>query len=110
MAQKTYDMAATNSREIRQSPLTILPGAEPRFAITISGSGTIASPTMKLYKGSKDISSTNLTGSMVVAGRTITCKQITGLSKGEYVFYVYYTDGGLADGVFCRFSVPREGA
>jgi hypothetical protein len=110
MAKRDFGQVATNRMEVLESPLTILPAVQPIFTITIGGTGTLASPTMKLYKGTKDISSTGLSGSMSVNGRTITCKQITGLSAGDYAFYIYYTDGGVADSRFCRFSVPREGA
>lgn len=110
MPKRDFGQVATNRMEVLESPLTILPGITPTCSITIAGSGTIASPTMKLFKGSKDISGTNLSGSMSVSGRVITCKTITGLTPGEYVFYVYYTDNGVTDGRFCRFYVPREGS
>lgn len=110
MPRRDFSMVPTNSMEILESPLTLLVGAEPVFSVVIAGSGTIDTPTMKLYKGTKDISGTNLTGSMSVSGRTIVCKKIAGLSPGEFVFYIYYNDGGVATGRFCRFSVPKEGA
>lgn len=110
MPRRDFGQVATNKLEILESPLTILVGMEPVFTIAISGSGTIASPTMKLFKGTKDISGTNLTGSMSISGRNITCKKITGLSAGDYAFYVYFTDGGVLTGRFCRFYVPKETA
>ena len=110
MPTKTFDQVTSNRLEVLESPLSLLPGMQPLFTVTIAGSGTIASPTMKLFKGSKDVSATNLTGSMSVTGRAITCKQITSLTPGDWVFYIYYTDGGIADERFCRFYVAREGA
>jgi hypothetical protein len=110
MPKRDFGMVAINRLEVLESPMTLLPGMEPIFTIHIGGNGTLASPTMKLFKGSKDVSGTNLTGSMSVSGRVLTCKQITGLSAGEWAFYVYYTDGGLASGRFGRFTVPRETA
>jgi hypothetical protein len=110
MAKRTFDMVPTNSLEILESPLTLLPGVEPVFTVQISGTGTIASPTMKLYKGTKDVSATNLTGSMSVAGRAVTLKKITTLTPGDWVFYIYFTDGGIATERFCRFTVGKEGA
>jgi hypothetical protein len=109
MPRQTFSMVPTNSLEILESPLTLLPSVEPVFTVQVAGSGTVASPTMKLYKGSKDVSATNLTGSMSVSGRAITCKKITSLTPGEYVFYIYFTDGGMATQRFCRFSVSKEG-
>jgi len=110
MPKRDFGQVATNSLEILESPLTLLPGVEPVFSVTIAGSGTLASPTMKLYKGTKDMSATNLTGSMSVSGRTIVCKKINALTAGEWAFYIYYTDDGQTTERFCRFSVAKEGA
>lgn len=110
MAKRTFDMVSTNSLEVLESPLTFLPGMEPVLSINVAGTGTIASPTMKLYKGSKDVSSTNLTGSMSISGRAITCKKITSLSAGNWIIYIYFTDNSVLTGRFCRFTVPRETA
>lgn len=110
MAKRDFGMVSSNSLEILESPLTLLPAVEPVFSVTISGTGSIDTPTMKLYKGSKDVSLTNLTGSMSVSGRTILCKKITGLTPGDWVFYIYFNDGGVATERFCRFSVAKEGA
>lgn len=110
MARKDFSMVPTNSLEILESPLTLLPGVEPVFSVEIAGTGTIDTPTMKLYKGTKDVSSTNLTGSMSVSNRTILCKKITTLTPGDWVFYIYFNDGGIATERFCRFYVGKEGA
>ena len=110
MAKRDFGMIPSNSLEILESPLTLLPGVSPIFSVTVAGSGTIDTPTMKLYKGTKDVSATNLTGSMTVSGRTIVLKQITSLSPGDWVFYVYFNDGGIATERFCRFYVGKEGA
>lgn len=110
MAKRDYGMVASNTLEIIESPLTLLPGAEPVFSVEIVGEGTLASPTMKLYKGTKDVSLTNLSGSMSINGRSITCKKIISLTPGDWVFYVYFTDNGIATERFCRFSVGKEGA
>lgn len=109
MAKRDFGMVASNTLEVLESPLTLLPGMEPVFSVVISGSETIDTPTMKLYRGTKDITSTNLTGAMTVSGRTVTCKKIVSLTPGDYVFYIYFNDGGLATQRFCRFSVAREG-
>jgi hypothetical protein len=110
MPKRDFGQVASNSLEILESPLTLLPGVEPVYSVTVAGSGTIASPTMKLYKGTKDVSSTNLSGSMSVSGRTIVCKKIITLTPGDWVFYIYFTDGGIATERFCRFTVGKEGA
>jgi hypothetical protein len=110
MSKRDFGMIPTNSLEILESPLTLLPGIEPVFSVNIAGTGTIDTPTMKLYKGSKDVSSTSLTGSMAISGRTIVCKKITALTPGDWVFYIYFNDGGNATERFCRFFVGKEGA
>lgn len=109
MPRRDFGQVVTNSLEILESPLTVLGGQSPQYAINIPGSGTLASPTMKLYKGSKDVSSTCLSGSMSISGRSITTKTFINLSPGDWVFYIYFTDNGVADERFCRFYVPREG-
>lgn len=110
MARRDFGMVSSNTLEILESPLALLPGMEPVFSVTIAGTGTLATPTMKLYKGTKDVSSTNLTGSMSITNRTIVCKKITTLTPGDWVFYIYFTDGGIASQRFCRFNVAKEGA
>lgn len=110
MARRDFSMIPTNSLEILESPLALLPGVEPIFSVSIAGTGTIDTPTMKLYKGTKDVSSTSLTGSMSVSGRTIVCKQINNLTPGDWVFYIYFNDGGIPTQRFCRFYVSKEGA
>lgn len=110
MTKRDFGMVSSNSMEILESPLTLLPGVEPVFSVAVAGSGTIDTPTMKLYKGTKDVSLTNLTGSMSVSGRSILCKKITSLTPGDWVFYIYFNDGGIATERFCRFSVAKEGA
>lgn len=109
-----FNAVSVNTKEVRESPRQALPGEHPVYTITIDGSGTIASDatlTMKLFKGSSDISATNLSGSLSVSGMTITTKIITGLIGGnEYVFYVYFTLNGILCGRYCRIIVPKEGA
>lgn len=109
MPKRDFDMVTSNNLEVLESPIALLPGMEPVFTIVVAGSGEITSPTMTLYKGTKDISSTGLTGSMSVSGRSITCKKITGLTAGNYVFYVTYSDGGIVTKRFCRLYVAAEG-
>lgn len=110
MPRRDFDMVASNTLEVRESPIALLPGMEPVFTLEIAGTGTIDTPTMTLYKGSKDMSSTNLTGSMSVSGRAITCKKITNLTAGDWAFYVQFNDDGNATKRFCRMTVGRESA
>lgn len=110
MARKDFGQVASNSLEILESPLTLLPGVEPVFSIHVAGSNVLDTPTMALYKGTKDVSSTNLSGSMSISGRAIICKKIISLTPGDYVFYVSFNDGGIATVRFCRFYVGKLGA
>lgn len=110
MPRRDFGMVSTNTLEIRQSPISLLPDVQPIFTLTVSGSGEIGnSPTMKIYKGSKDVSNDLLTGVMSVTNRRITLKQISGLTPGEYVFYVTFTDGGQQTCRFCRLHVGKVG-
>lgn len=114
MPNKSFGQVATNKLEIIESPLTILPGMEPVFSVTIAGSGTLdvsgITTPMKLYKGTKDVSSTSLSGSVSIpsGSRTFVCKKIVSLTPGDYAFFIYFNDGGVLSGRFCRFSVPKE--
>lgn len=110
MPVKDFQQVSTNRLEVLESPLSLLPGMSPIFSVTIAGSGTITTPTMKLFKGSKDVSSTSLTGSMSVSGRSITTKQLTNLTPGDWAFYIYYNDDGVPTERFCRIYVGKEGA
>jgi len=109
MPKRDFGMISTNKLEVLESPIALLPGIEPIFSLHIAGIGTLDTPTMKIYKGTKDVSATNLTGSMSIAGRAITCKKIVSLTPGDWVFYVYFNDGGIATERFCRLTVGREG-
>lgn len=113
MARRDYGMTPTNSLEVLESPLTLLPGMEPVFSLTIEGSGTIdvsgITDPMLLYKGTKDVSSTNLSGSVSVNDRTISLKKIVSLTPGDWVFYVTFNDGGVKTTRFCRFTVGKLG-
>jgi hypothetical protein len=110
MPNRDFDMVSTNTLEVRESPIALLPGMEPVFTVIIEGVGEITTPTMKLFKGSKDVSATNLSGSMSISGRYITCKKIISLTPGNWAFYIYYIDAGIATERFCRLSVAPEGA
>jgi hypothetical protein len=110
MARRDFDMISSNSLEVLESPIALLPGMEPVFTVKIAGDGVIASPTMTLYRGTKDVSVTNLTGSMSVEERAITCKKIVTLTPGDWVFYVSFTDGGVLTQRFCRLIVGKVGA
>lgn len=110
MARRDFGMVSSNSLEILESPIALLPGVEPVFSVTIGGVGGLANPTMKLYKGTKDVSATNLTGSMSISDRSIVCKKIVSLTPGDWVFYIYFEDGGVATCRFCRIYVGKEGA
>ena len=97
MTISDFGKIAKDSIEVRESPLLVLPGVADYFQIQIEGTGTLASPTMVLYKGKDDVSATNLTGSMsiVTGSRVIKTKTITGLVGGSnYAAYIYFTNDG----------------
>lgn len=104
-----YPMAKNRFR-VMQSPIQIFPGQSATYQIVIDGQGTIgASPTMLLFKGTSEHSGL-LTGSLSVAGRTITLKTIGGLSGGsEYIAYVYFTDNGKNTVRYFEIICPKLG-
>ena len=106
-----YPMAHNNLR-VDESPVLIYPGQSAAFQIIIRGQGTIgASPTMAIYKGVNDLSSDLLSGAMIVSGRTIKTKDISGLTGGnEYIVYIYFTDGGKNTGRYLEVICPKLGS
>jgi hypothetical protein len=110
MGIRSFSMVATNNRELLESPLVYGPSDQPVWSITIPGTGTLASPTMKLFKGTTDVSSADLTGSMSISGRVVTTKTMYNLVGGsDYAAYIYFTDGGVPTSRYCLFSVQKEG-
>lgn len=101
--------SALNWFRARNSPITIYPSQSVTDTLTVDGEGTIASPTMTLYKGTSDVSATYLSGSMSVSGRVITLKQISGLTAGDYIAYIYFTDGGTATARYVEIICPKLG-
>ena len=113
MPAKTFDMVATNRLEALESPFVFLPNQKPIITFNIAGSGTIdvsgISDPCKLFKGAKDVSATNLTGSVSITERRLTAKQIVSLTPGDWVLYIIYNDNGVQDERFLRFTVMKEG-
>lgn len=97
MSVLDFGKIAQETIEVRESPILILPGVADYYYLQIDGTGTLASPTMAIYKGKDDTSATNLTGSMSIptGSRVIKTKTITGLVGGSnYTVYVYFTNDG----------------
>lgn len=91
-----FGSVARQKLELKEGSILMLPGVDTNISIQVDGSNTITSPTMKLFQGSRDISATNLTGSMSVNGRRITTQIFTGLKGGlEYGASVFFGDGGV---------------
>jgi hypothetical protein len=104
-----YPIAFNKLRTI-ESPLTIYPGQSVTYTLSVNGEGTLASPTMYVYKGTSDNSSTALSGSLSITGRLITLKTIGSLSGGsEYIAYVYFTDGGKSTVRYFEIVCPKLG-
>lgn len=113
MPKPTFDMVATNRLEALESPMVFLPQQEPKITFNIGGSGTIdvtgITTSCKLFKGSKDVTATNLSGSVSITGRAFTAKQIVSLTPGDWILYIIYNDNGIKDQRFLRFTVMKEG-
>ena len=105
-----YQFAADPYR-IAESPILIYPGQTSSAVLSVSGEGTLASPTMYVYKGLTDDSATVLSGSASVSGRGITLKTIANLAGGsDYMGYVYFTDGGKSTIRYFEILCPKLGA
>lgn len=101
--------AALNWWRAIDAPVTIYPSTTITEQLQVDGEGTLASPTMSLFKGTNDVSSDYLSGTMTVSGRTITLKQIASLTSGDYIAYVYFTDGGIATARYFEIICPKLG-
>lgn len=101
---------ALNPWRVEESPLLLYPGQSITPNMIIDGQGTLASVTMSAYKGTGEVTSTVLSGSASVTGRTITLKTIGSLTAGSYLVYVFFTDAGLSTGRYFEILVPKLGA
>ena len=112
MTNFDYGTVSANNTSVNESPIIWIPGVDAPLSLQISGTGTLASPTMELYEnGTKDVSSTKLSGSMSITGRVIVCKSFSGLIGGNtYKYYVRYTDGGASNVREGLVIVPKLGA
>lgn len=109
---RPFGTIATNKTEARESPVLMFQGISDFHLLQIDGTGTLASPTMAIYKegGTTDLSSTLLAGSMSVSGRVIKTKTVQNLIGGSnYKVYVYFTDGGLPTVRQYLIVVPKFG-
>lgn len=102
--------SALNLFRAVNSPITIYPSQTVNESLSVDGEGTLASVTMYLYRGTSDVSATYLSGSASVSGRVITLKQISGLTAGDYIAYVYFTDGGVSTCRYFEIITPKLGA
>lgn len=103
----------TDRLRVDESPVSIYPGQSITPSLVIDGQGTIDTPTMSIYKVNTgtDLSSSLLSGSMSVTGRTITLKTIASLAGGnEYLCYVFFNDGGKATARYFEILCPKLGA
>lgn len=93
---------------VLESPFLIYPGQSMAYELIIDGQGTLATPTMSLYKKYTDDSATLLSGSMSITGRTIALKAIGTLAGGiDYMGYVYFTDKGKATVRYFEVICPK---
>lgn len=101
---------AINTLRVDESPITLYPGQSITPQLIIDGQGPIASVTMSAYKGTSDLSTTVLSGSASVSGRTITLKTIASLTTGIYIVYVFFTDAGQSTVRYFEILVPKLGS
>lgn len=99
-----------NTLRVDESPITLYPGQSITPSLIVDGQGAIASVTMSAYKGTGDVSSTVLSGSITPpTTRTITLKTISGLTTGIYIIYIFFTDAGQSTARYFEILVPKLG-
>lgn len=96
---------------VKESPLAIVEGAEPVYTLTVEGASTIASPSVKIYKGGQDVTSTNMTGSASTNGTTnITLPKIVSVKGGNvYVVVITATINGIVEVKKMKIYVQKPG-
>ena len=73
----------------------VWPGETRIFGVVWGGSDTLTTPTHICYQAGEDVSSTILSGSTTLAGRTQTGKTASAWTAGEtYTMYFGVTKGG----------------
>ena len=93
-----------NTALVLEGPLYCYEGDQPVFAVRKLGVSNIDSDgtlTMKVYKGSTDVTSTYTTGSMAASGNVVSTKTFQGLVGGDNLFV---TLQGTCDGVLLTFG------
>jgi hypothetical protein len=86
----------TNDRVVQESPW--IQGKDESIAYTIDTTpwgGSASSPSVTIWQGSTNMSSTNLSGSATVSSDVITTPLVTSLIAGKrYLLKVQWTSGG----------------
>lgn len=100
----TNQHITSSSANVLEGPQWCYEGDGPVFSVTKLGVANIlndATLTMKVYKGSTDVSSTVLTGSMSSTGNVATTKTFQNLTGGDNLFV---TLTGTCDGLLLTFA------
>ena len=83
---------AENKVWILESPISLASGAEPVYTVVFDGATTCASPTAKIFQGSTDKTSTNMSGSATASGNVVTLPKVVNLVGGlTYVIVLTVT-------------------
>ena len=104
--------SAINRFQAQDSPLLLYPNFNAGFNIIVRGRGKIEAsspaPVTYLYRGTQTAAAL-LSGSEAVSDRTITTKTISGMSQGEYILYLTFTDNGNTTWRYVELLVPKLG-
>lgn len=97
-----YEYAVSGANPVRNIRVPTRDGSVP----------IITSPTMTMYLGGTDVSSTYLTGSMSVASGRITTKSFQNLVPGNFFITIAATVSGITDTVGCYWLhvLPLSGS
>lgn len=94
-----------------ESPIMVLPGQSFPTKVAIAGYGEISNPSMSIYQGTSNKSSSLLSGSMSISGREITLKTIANLVGGNrYLVYMLFQDDGKNTWRYAELICPKVGS
>lgn len=96
---------------VNESPIALVEGEEPVFTVTVAGASSISSPSVKIYKGGQDVTSTNMTGSASTNGvNDITLPKIVSVKGGNtYIVAITATINSVVEIKKIKIYVQKPG-
>lgn len=105
----SYNSIAVNTVYVNENPWVFIVGSTPIFNFVFLGTGTLSSPSCRLFRGKEEVASKLLGSQADPVGRTVTTKQLNLDTAGDYELYVFVTDGGMVRPKALRIMVRKLG-